>query len=527
MPQRVLAEAIADFTGGLNLISDHALLGPNEAVEATNIDFTARGGFRRRKAVDTFPAAGGTAGKFSAVPKTVHYLPGGTSPLVVQLDGSLTSWTDAGAAGPTAVFPSGIYSQSAVMNSRLYVTGDQASPAAVIRFTGAAYTTLGTAFNDTLTAPTGGNCPAARCVASWHNYLWVANTRESATNFPNRVRFSHPNQPEDFRTLDFIDVGVGEDGDEIVALVPNGDRLFVFKRNSIWLVTGYDANSFRLNIVSGTLGAVNGRCVVSSDEGVFFFSWPEGVYRLRDGYPVEISEKIRPAIESGDVIASAVHTYAAMGYGKRKLWLSVPYQNGGTQNSASFVYDPSVGKRGAWSMYDVACKSFVEAQPTTSAVLFYGVRATDWSPGGSLLRLDIDQDQDQLNGVMTNVQSALRTSWFDERTPFQVKRFRHCEVGFRSRQNVTLLCEVFRDWDEVTKKTTFTVDSGRPSTGFTWGVDQWGVGQWGGGAGELTTLRRGGVLGSARCVQLRFVGPPNRWGVDVLVLKWLPKKVKG
>jgi hypothetical protein len=56
------------------------------------------------------------------------------------------------------------------------------------------------------TSPSGTHAPKAEFVATHVDRLWVANTTENGSSFPNRVRFSHPLFPESWRSLDFIDI---------------------------------------------------------------------------------------------------------------------------------------------------------------------------------------------------------------------------------------------------------------------------------------------------------------------------------
>lgn len=85
--------------------------------------------------------------------------------------------------------------------------------------------------------------------AKWfHNYLFVANT---ATN-PNRLFWSNLGDPTTFSGANFIDVNPG-DNDQIMGLAPFQDELLVFKRNTVWSISGWTGTTFS----STTIAAQN------------------------------------------------------------------------------------------------------------------------------------------------------------------------------------------------------------------------------------------------------------------------------
>lgn len=78
--------------------------------------------------------------------------------------------------------------------------------------------------------------------AEWfHNYLFVGNTQAN----PNRLFWSALGDPTDWSGVatQFIDVNPG-DSDQIMGLAPFQDELLVFKKNTIWSITGFSGTSF-------------------------------------------------------------------------------------------------------------------------------------------------------------------------------------------------------------------------------------------------------------------------------------------
>ena len=94
--------------------------------------------------------------------------------------------------------------------------------------------------------------PRAELNITHANKLFVANTYEDGTAYPNRVRWSHENRPEDWYQQDFIDIMAGGEG--IRGLQVIDGQLLIFKSKAVYLLMGYDADSFQLVELSTTTG---------------------------------------------------------------------------------------------------------------------------------------------------------------------------------------------------------------------------------------------------------------------------------
>jgi hypothetical protein len=95
-------------------------------------------------------------------------------------------------------------------------------------------------------------------VATWAEFVWVAYTLESGTSHKNRVRFSKVNDGENWTASDYIDIDIGEDGDYITAILPDADRLLVFKQNSVYAIYGFSRDSFEVRNLTRTAGCREG-----------------------------------------------------------------------------------------------------------------------------------------------------------------------------------------------------------------------------------------------------------------------------
>lgn len=124
----------------------------------------------------------------------------------------------------------------------------------------------------------------AGCVA-WHNHLWFWGDESS----PGTVWATDIGTAEDMSFM--IQNGgypIGEgDGDPYVqALIPIGNSLFVFKSESIWVITGYDFQAgeytFQLEPVITGFGIPATNCVTVLNNRLIFWSGT-GFYRLAPG----------------------------------------------------------------------------------------------------------------------------------------------------------------------------------------------------------------------------------------------------
>jgi hypothetical protein len=366
-------------------------------------------------------------------------------------------------------------------------------------------------FNDDLTTPHGDYVPVAKYVSAFQGSVWVANTTESATSYPNRVRFSHPNFPADYRSFDYFDVDTGLDGDVITGLVPFGDRLLIFKRRAVYAVSGTGPDDFQVYPITQEVGAVDQQAIVNTDMGIFFFSWPEGVF-LYDGDTVRRqSERIQPIIDEGKVPAAA-QSLIRLGWANRRLWVSVPWREHvedavPTANTRTFILDPTLTKEGSWTVYDFGAGSMVELNMAAN-LQFLGA-----SPGEGFLLLLEDPTTDLPNDTLTSglrraITSYYRTRWVDLGQPAIKKRWKRPEFVIHSvNARAELPVQLYTDYDPIAIKGRFSLALSQDASVMLWG-EPWGE-TWDldGQRSQRSEVVRGASLGQARAVQLKINGP--------------------
>ena len=345
-------EAHTDFTGGLNLRASPFELAPNESPDMNNVDIDPLGGFGQRTGVIAL-------NKRSLInaPTAMwsYFTTGGTQQLMVQSStstanqlaytaGAVTAGAEFTYVTPDANACTGKM-RAATFKDKCFIQRN--AEQVPISWNGSAATALGVSFNDTLGtgADAHTNMPQAKVIAVHMGYVWVANTKESGTNYKSRLRWSHANYPNDWRTADYIDIDIGHDGDEITALVPFGDRLLVFKNNSIHAVYGWDYSSFSVQPVSQTVGCPSQDAVVSTEFGVYFFSWPDGVMCYTGAGIDWCFRRLQPLITNGTITSTSTAIgNITLGYVNRRVWLGLPTSSSSTPN-VTYVLDPMLASR--------------------------------------------------------------------------------------------------------------------------------------------------------------------------------------
>jgi len=554
----VSVAAIEDFTGGLNLRADVFNLGKNESPDMLNVDIDPRGGVQQRdgsSCVNSVDIGGISAANF-APHKLFHWRVVSPQLIVTANDkifyatsntfdviqnGSSVDVATTNEYG--AEFAEWIGSQP-----ELYIACGEGT--ASHRWDGNVATALtpsgSGAWQDDLLSPTTGFMPTADHVASHVDRIWVAATDENGTSYPDRVRWSHPLFPESWRENDYIDVVGGGQG--IRALVPFSNHILVFKDRAVFAIHGYNASTFQLVPLTQELGTYSSQTVAVSEQAVYFFSWPDGVFRYDGSSIVDVFQQLRPLIQSGEINKNALDA-VHVDWMKRKVFVSLPvgvspddFQNyDGTQiaggiyddeevkydgyirppvATASFVFDPSVGKGGAWSRYRTA-----DGHAMVGGVDFVfpdgitnGVYIHPYYP--KVLKFDPALATDCVDDTDTVFDGYYTMGWQDLGQPQARKFWRSPEfIVSRVADEYQLNVDVFHDWNTFNFDRQFDVDFVSDASGTPDDIESWTENY-----GSDTV--RGEALGSARAVQIRFGSSGAKWGVNGVVFRYSFRKVR-
>lgn len=539
MPRRIDVDEWRDFTGGLNLRPDPFHLAANESPDLLNVEIDPRGGFTRRRVAR--PWNDSDFGGAGTVIDSIWSFENNTYKQVLAHTaggGNVRYSTGAAWSAAIVTFAATTKVRATTFNDKNYMmNGTDASWS----WDGAAAAVMGTAFSEDIDAPTSGNVPIAKYPAVHQGSMWLGYTKETAVLFPNRVRWSHPGRAQSWRSKDFIDIDPGGDGDEIQGIIPFGDALYVFKRNAIYGVFGVFPDFDVRPVVKG-IGPCNPDAIAVSENGIYFFDWPNGVFFF-DGKGIDYQfERMKPAIDNNSIPDTYVDKIT-LGWAARKLWVNVPWGSA-TVNTRTLVLDPSLSREGSWTVY--AWWHTLAAATTRGLTVMH-----EWAPANQdpvllagttanryAVKLEIDdtQDRDFTGGTTTPVHAWFQTAWYVPKGTAYKKRFKRPELVLRSDTGLFGALQVFKDFDlsSFTREVVFETEL--ISTNLLWDAGLWDTGAWAGAGENPNRIRRFGALGGGRAVALKLRIPDTAraapfdvvpdWSINSISFKYYTRRLR-
>ena len=527
-----------DFTGGLNLRADQFQLAKNESPDMLNVEIDPRGGLFSRggmREINT-TAVSGTWNPYRLYP---FY---GASSKIMLLNNtgifhsSGINFTQLQYSSGNNIVCSNTNGGSVVQwGTQLFISTGQDGTQGYVWETGNTYATAITAltvagFNDNYNSPNRNKFPKCEHIIAHANKMFAASIDYDGVNKTNRLHWSHENEPEDWATEDYIDFQSGGDG--ITGLATFNGQLIVFKRNSIYVVFGYDGTDFQVVELTSKLGVDSPTKIAVAENGVYFYSHPNGLFFYNGSSLLDLSTNFNSIYPLNHVNDSAT-SKISLSYVNRRVWLSLPYSKitSASYATVNFVYDQSIGQKGAFVVHSTADGYGLVGgcDFTTSTGLVYGLLIHPNIP--RVLRVDVYQEEtDLLATVETGFDSYYRTGWVDGPSYSMKKMWRRPDIVVKqtdtSRQ---ISVKVFHNFEEAVgnERKTFNISLDANASGMVWGEGRWGSGKWGIQA-EGAQVVRGSNLGLARAVQLLFAGPNGLfWGIDSIAYKFNTRKVTG
>lgn len=499
--RRVAADksfTVVDLTGGLDLYRDGSQLEPNYTSDLLNVDPLVGGGVKRRKGVTVFTATTAPA-RIDAL--STYVTSDGYEFVMASANGNVYQVRKSGytqvvsTATPETVWRSvQVYDKGYFYDSTRAVDWTQRF---VCTRTGApTVTPVNPGFNNATpkygTYASGG-IPIARAMAFWHGRLWGANTRETGVDYQNRVRWSYPivNNvgAEDWHYDDYLTAN--ETGEPILALVPQGERLLVFKAGSVEQITGWDETNFVRTLVLDGTGAASAAAIAVLGGAVYFWDVRFGLCRLASDSNAtadspaftKLSTRILPLVQrtapkvAYDVIVAptgplgpdlslalkpGVQVY--LGAVEDRIWCSVTrVDDNDVDTRQTLVFDPKLGNgAGGWTIYDLQLGPFLTAfkEGYEQYGLDYLAASKDSRLPIRLLRLEIDSlDYDDFGTSIRSIPSHFRTGWLADGTPFQRKRWGLVQAILDAGYAQSFGVEVYADWDQRSLKDSLTFNN--------------------------------------------------------------------
>jgi len=579
----ILFDQVRDFTGGLNFRADQFQLAKNESPFILNLDVDPRGGVFSRagyKKKHTTQVSGNwnPKGLFNykdtASPRiilntgyeVVSMVP--TNGKIYQSSGSNFSTIQYSAGNDIAVKSTNGASVTQWLDTLYFAVGKDSSQ--MYKYVvGDTYATALLASGPTWQPyqnPVGGYMPRAELVRAHANKLFVANTKElnddatpSLIDHPNRIRWSHENSPENWFQDDYIDIVAGGEGIRGLAIVDG--QLLIFKPKAVYLLMGYDVDSFQLVELSTTVGIQYPQHVVEGAGGAYFFDYPAGLLFYNRNGIQDLFSRLKPIIDTNRLNANKL-TDLTLSYVNDRLWMSAPFDitNTGTAvdySNMNFIFDPSIGQSGAFTMYQSAAYS---NDATPNPILPYGLLSgCDWTDDdGEIWHLMIHPNenfkyvmyvdefeysdniaQNQTDDILEGDDAGdyttnYTTSWFYDDRYVQDKTFvRSLYVVRPVDENTQIIVNVYHDFNNELITTSHIIDLMPVIDGGVWGTGLWDTAEFG-ESNLREGIQRGGRLKRAKSTQLEFIGPTGlntgtvgrQWGLNSIAYKFKRRKVR-
>tara|TARA_Y100000994_G_C15696711_1_gene443621 strand:- start:117 stop:1703 length:1587 start_codon:yes stop_codon:yes gene_type:complete len=520
-------EMLQDFSGGLNLRSDQFNLAPTESPAMLNVDVDPRGGIKMRNGV----TARNTTALQSDVTGLSQFTPdGGVAKIICSYGTTVAQSATADFTTINGVSVGNgdrLYGQTT--NNKFYGVSGTASS---FVYDGSTASNLAANLNGS-----SGNYPVAKYTCHWNNFAWTGSSTEGGTEYKNRVRWSKLNDPESWVEYDYVDVNVGERGDEVSALVPFADRLLIFKTNSIHAIYGSGTDSFQLVPLTQDVGSVSMSSPVSTPYGVYFWYDRQGVWLFDGQQFVWVFEKLQPAIDDGRL---QFNRPPQLAWFKNRLYVSVDWSDNSSSNTARrvLIFDPTLGMGGAWTMTDIDADTMLTYAPPNAQ---QSLMAACQENTGQVVVLEQSRENDFYGGASTtHIDSSYTTSWLVGRNPIVRKRWGKPRVVTSSDSSVALNADLYVDYDGGTakKSMTFGVQTG-PLTHATWdnANNPWSYDPpaaatafWAGDPNtNITQIERLPTLGTAKAIQMKITGPTNTdeaWEVNAMAFTYLHRRLR-
>jgi hypothetical protein len=555
-------EERSSFIGGLNFRADQFNLGEDESPAMLNVEVDPRGGVRRRDAVIKVNPTALDNGIISLM---THYETDTNQILAAALDpaiaksqifynsaatGEFTGPIPIGGDNPffdTAQPPRAVTFEynTYIVNGKLLHNDAGVTAVSAMRWDGAAAAGLEPDID-----ASDGHFPCARYAATFAEFVWVAYTLESGVTYKNRVRFSKVNDAENWTATDYIDIDIGEDGDHITAIIPDADRLLVFKENSIYAIYGFNRDSFEVRNITRTAGCRDGTQPVAATAGIFFWYAEDGIYLLAYDELAWAFERIKPTM-TYDVgqPALTLDTPPSLMWFDERLWVSVDYQSDDNLSESNqnnrrniFVWDPSLGPAGAWVRHDINARSLLAYRPTGDTHL--GIAATSGitTPASfdRISKVDQNADTDDYGvGSADEIVSYYQTGWFMGNRPTFPKRWGKSRTVLLADSDAIIYVYIYKDYDLSGFWASYYKTIEGLGASASWDTDPtgsgtgvWDTSDWDPeGLSDRYLYGRWPTAGTAQAISLRFQVTPTlayrgKWGLTAVVNMYRTRRLR-
>ena len=526
-------ETLESFSGGLNLRADQFNLAKNESPDLLNVMVDPRGGIKQRDGIDRrneTPLTTDIKGLWG------YHTQNGANAIIAN-HGTILSYST---TGNFTTFPAGISLRTdgsrcygITMNDVAYGVSYDKPSFKWDGTNGADLASPNWAADPSDSAVSG--MPQAQYIEFWNNFCWVANVYEDSTGKKSRIRWSQANNPEKWRESDYIDIDIGERGGQITGLAPFGDRLVVFKDNGVYIITGFDSDSFQVSTVTTDVGMIALSSPAIAPNRVYFWDSETGVWSYDRDSIIYHFDSIKPAIEDGTV---KFNMAPQMAFGNNLLFVSLDWTISSVDERRTLILDPTINSPvGAWVITDIDAGAMFTYRPPGSKPQVFAACVANT---GSLICLDDENNRvtDRYTGTTEkHISSYFTTRWVTGRNPIVNKRWGKPRMITLATATLTLPVEVFKNYDKAQSSLDFNVSiTGRTGDSL-WDTAKWNntdpasgfEAVWTGIPNDLIAdIKRLPTLGTATSVSMKVFGPTtnNTWEINALAFTYVPRRMR-
>lgn len=330
---------------------------------------------------------------------------GGTSAIAA----SLGSFRFAGGAPyePTGSSKRVIVSRDGASNAQLYVwTGSGAFSAIgsanltnglIMNFTTASNRLFGFDGTEVVDVDTSNSVtknrsgvPLGQFSFWFHNYLFVGGV----SGAPNRLYWSNLGDPTTFTGSDYVDINAN-DGDALTGLNVLNDELIVFKKNSVWSISGWSGTTFAVTTAAGQnttnkalgIGAVSHQSIVPTGRDLYYMSFLGSTPYLRSLNQTVFAKTVDAGIVSEelegtmlDLNVTSLSKCAGIFDGKYIYW-AVPVDSSSTNNLILVLapgksYKTNLGSMEPWVLFEGVNTGQFFSSTISGRARIYSISAT-------------------------------------------------------------------------------------------------------------------------------------------------------
>jgi hypothetical protein len=279
--------------------------------------------------------------------------------------------------------------------------------------------------------------PAGKTGAWFHNHMFVANT----TSNRSRLYVSNGGDPDTFTVAtDHVDVNAN-DGDEITALYPFNNELYVFKNNTIWTISGFSSATFIATTASAQnlnnkifgYGTPSQKSIVNTGRDLYYLSFSGSVPHFRSFNQTQFSTTLEQGVVSWDMETSLngvnkaqLEKVSGIYDGKYIYW-AMP--NGASvSNDLAMVFWPKIKYKAdnityrSWVKWSgITPAQFIQSDISGQNKTYFG----DATTGGFVSQLNTSSYDDNGTAVEMDVRTRSVESDRSRKTKFKYLYFKY------------------------------------------------------------------------------------------------------